>query len=289
VPSQPKLKVHQPMSKECNRHIDRMHGLDWYDYSARQYDAALGQFTSMDPLCEKYYHISPYAYCAGNPVKYVDPDGCQPDSLSAAEMSALAYGPNQEYLDDLLKNHWHQLQSFSSNTGFKSTLFGKMSEDGKTYVEFCLAFAGTDVESGIAEAIKDGVADVTNFLGTGSLQHWEAISVGIGISREQDKEITFTGHSLGGGLAQAASAYTGRDAIVFNSASLCGAFKRLAGIASWLTGGGNVTHYRAYGDYVNCVQDIVRRSSSGNIRWVKTDNFVSHSLAGIINAFKKIR
>ena len=29
----------------------------------------------MDPLCEKYYHISPYAYCAGNPVKYVDPDG----------------------------------------------------------------------------------------------------------------------------------------------------------------------------------------------------------------------
>lgn len=29
----------------------------------------------MDPLCEKYYSISPYAYCAGNPIKYVDPDG----------------------------------------------------------------------------------------------------------------------------------------------------------------------------------------------------------------------
>ena len=53
----------------------RMHGLNLYDYSARQYDPAIGQFTSMDPLCEKYYHISPYAYCAGNPVKYVDPDG----------------------------------------------------------------------------------------------------------------------------------------------------------------------------------------------------------------------
>ena len=57
------------------KEYDRMHGLNLYDYSARQYDPAIGQFTSIDPRCEKYYHISPYAYCAGNPVKYVDPDG----------------------------------------------------------------------------------------------------------------------------------------------------------------------------------------------------------------------
>ena len=61
--------------KYNGKELDRMHGLDWYDYGARQYDPTIGQFTSMDPLCEKYYHISPYAYCAGNPVKYVDPDG----------------------------------------------------------------------------------------------------------------------------------------------------------------------------------------------------------------------
>jgi hypothetical protein len=29
----------------------------------------------LDPLAEKYYSISPYAYCAGNPIYYVDPDG----------------------------------------------------------------------------------------------------------------------------------------------------------------------------------------------------------------------
>ncbi len=33
------------------------------------------KFLTMDPLAEKYYSISPYAYCANNPVKYVDPDG----------------------------------------------------------------------------------------------------------------------------------------------------------------------------------------------------------------------
>jgi len=30
---------------------------------------------SVDPKCEKYYWISPYAYCLNNPVKFVDPDG----------------------------------------------------------------------------------------------------------------------------------------------------------------------------------------------------------------------
>ncbi len=29
----------------------------------------------MDPMSEKYYGISPYAYCGSDPVNYVDPDG----------------------------------------------------------------------------------------------------------------------------------------------------------------------------------------------------------------------
>ena len=57
------------------KELDRMHGLDFSDFSARQYDPAICQFTSMDPLCEKYYHISPYAYCANNPVNFADPNG----------------------------------------------------------------------------------------------------------------------------------------------------------------------------------------------------------------------
>ena len=30
---------------------------------------------SVDPLSNKYPHISPYAYCGNNPIKFVDPDG----------------------------------------------------------------------------------------------------------------------------------------------------------------------------------------------------------------------
>lgn len=46
-----------------------------YDFRARQYDPALGRFQSVDPLSEKYYGMSPYSYCGGSPVRYVDPDG----------------------------------------------------------------------------------------------------------------------------------------------------------------------------------------------------------------------
>ena len=55
--------------KFCGKELDRVHGLDWYDYGARRYDPAFAQFTQMDPLCEKYPHLSPYTYCAGNPVR----------------------------------------------------------------------------------------------------------------------------------------------------------------------------------------------------------------------------
>ena len=46
-----------------------------YDFSARMYNPTIARFTTMDPLCEKYYSVSPYAYCAGNPVNLVDPSG----------------------------------------------------------------------------------------------------------------------------------------------------------------------------------------------------------------------
>ena len=50
-------------------------GLDTYDYGARQYFPALPAWDRMDPMCEKYYNISPYAYCGNNPVRFVDIDG----------------------------------------------------------------------------------------------------------------------------------------------------------------------------------------------------------------------
>ena len=49
-------------------------GVNLYDSGAR-FQANTGAFLSADPMAEKYYGISPYAYCAGNPVNLVDPEG----------------------------------------------------------------------------------------------------------------------------------------------------------------------------------------------------------------------
>jgi RHS repeat-associated protein len=53
------------------KELDEENGM--YYYSARYY--APPTFISRDPLFEKYPSISPYAYCANNPVMFVDPDG----------------------------------------------------------------------------------------------------------------------------------------------------------------------------------------------------------------------
>ncbi|MFQ7086475.1 MAG: RHS repeat domain-containing protein, partial [Bacteroides sp.] len=61
--------------KYNGKELDTKKGLNWYDYGARQYDAALGIFTTVDPSSEKYYPTSPYVYCGGNPINRIDPTG----------------------------------------------------------------------------------------------------------------------------------------------------------------------------------------------------------------------
>ena len=59
----------------CGKEELTMHGYNMYDSGARFQYSLIPRFSTMDPLCEKYYDVSPYAYCNGDPVNLVDPDG----------------------------------------------------------------------------------------------------------------------------------------------------------------------------------------------------------------------
>ncbi len=80
-------------------------GINWYDSGAR-FQTTDGIFTGIDPLAEKYYHISPYAYCAGNPVNMIDPTGMDLSdyySLSGKLLKTIDDGNPQKYF--LLNNN----------------------------------------------------------------------------------------------------------------------------------------------------------------------------------------
>ena len=57
------------------KELDRIGGINHYDFHARQLQLPIPHFYQQDPYADKYPHLSPYLYCAGNPLRYVDPSG----------------------------------------------------------------------------------------------------------------------------------------------------------------------------------------------------------------------
>jgi len=57
----------------------------------------LSIWLSVDPMSDKYPNLTPYAYCANNPVKFIDPDG----------RSYSEFDENGNYLRTIKDNWWH--------------------------------------------------------------------------------------------------------------------------------------------------------------------------------------
>ncbi|MBX7243655.1 MAG: RHS repeat-associated core domain-containing protein, partial [Bacteroidia bacterium] len=121
---------------EKNRYLyngkEQVKGLGWYDYGARMYDPATGRWNGVDMLAEKYIGISPYVYCADNPVLFLDVDGRfgipaellakYPNLNRALEDVKKQLETNIEKLDLLqrlgeYKNHEEILNQFSPDAG----------------------------------------------------------------------------------------------------------------------------------------------------------------------------
>ena len=252
--------------KYNGKELDRMHGLDTYDYGARQYDPVLARWDRMDPLCEKFYSTSPYAYCANNPVRFIDPDGQKPTKKEAAMIADDVYNATS----GTLSGGWRRVATKSEpilndvNSDLKSAVYGRWDAKQKKYTEFVYATAGTDFTS-----MEDWSNNIDQLSGD-SEQYGQSIKNAKLLNGYfKNSELTFVGHSLGGGLASANSLATGRDAITFNAAGLSDETKH-----NLIKTSGRIDAYVVKGEALSNAQGQIGLKAEGNIQTIKVPIYI---------------
>ena len=164
------------------KELDEETGL--YYYGARYLNPSIALWLSTDPLQGKYPGMSPYNYCAGNPVKLVDPDGMVvwvipvigkafefliAGSLIVAYKNYLTKRNEDEKNND--NSHYHESRGKNQNN--QSTKSGQSSgtntSSGKELKNSDKIKEGKDFEAKeLANARKKGF--VTNKIGS---KKWE--------------------------------------------------------------------------------------------------------------------
>ena len=117
--------------KYNGKELDRLLGLDWYDYGARMYDPILCRWNRPDPLADDYLNVSPYVYCLNNPIKLIDIDGLKPgDFFRTADEAAIDFGL---YYND---------NSIREGVEYGSSIFKVMNNKGEIGYTYTIANRG---------------------------------------------------------------------------------------------------------------------------------------------------
>lgn len=92
-------------------------GLNFYDYGARNYDAALGRWMNIDPLAEVYVFNSPFSFTNNNPVVNREMDGRYFEEGSKDEKRANRIERRADRRADRLERKADRLDAKGKNSG----------------------------------------------------------------------------------------------------------------------------------------------------------------------------
>lgn len=132
-------------------------------FGARYYSSDLSIWLSVDPMASKYPSLSPYVYCANNPVKLVDPNGedyevVWDDNTITIKATYYTQNSNQAELNEQLE-YWNSLSKFIFVEG--------KGKDAKQYtIKFDLQLAKNEDGSFMSFETDDAARQAAN-LGQG--------------------------------------------------------------------------------------------------------------------------
>ena len=117
--------------KYNGKELDKMHGLNTYDYGARQYYSIVPAWDRIDPMCEKYYSISTYVFCGGNPINRIDLNGKDDWLINNKGYVTRKYNKDGDFIYFVGGNG---KQPCTPTLSFKyGTIEGKPLDNGKYY------------------------------------------------------------------------------------------------------------------------------------------------------------
>ncbi len=179
-------------------------------------DTRVGRRWNMDP--KPNASASPYQVFDANPIWISDPLLDSPTVKEAAFIADNVYGADSKGKKADLIDNWKQVDlkipgvTYHNNNGYDAGLYMRANDDGKT--EYVFATRGTeswnDWKNNIEQPLGISGQYKTNAENAVALQKYFG----------SNTDLTFVGHSLGGGLAAANAMMTNHPAITFNAAGV---------------------------------------------------------------------
>ena len=247
----------------CGEYFDKE--TETYYLRARYYSPGIGRFISEDPIRDG---LNWYVYCENNPIILFDPFGLAPTKEEAAAMAEHIYqdiplkDDNDPAGNRALRTvaGWRLIDIWSEGT-VKMGIYIRDTDDWKNPSEYVLVFKGTSTKN-----VKDWVDDVLAYKTNFAPNMYTAMNFGKSFVESHSQEVTFVGHSKGGGEAIAAACYTFRNAITFNAANF--AFERyhLSGRRS------TIDNYYVEGEILSAT---IGTATIGTTHWLPTQYWIT--------------
>ncbi len=102
-------------------------------FGSRYYSSDLSIWLSVDPMSDKYPNLSPYTYCANNPIKLVDPNG--ETIVIQGEDGEHTFTPGQQCnsTDKNVQAAWNNLDKIYGKEAGKSVIDEMTGKDSPTF------------------------------------------------------------------------------------------------------------------------------------------------------------